>query len=88
MPRVLANAVLRPLLQNNHDGYIYLAPMKFGHNYQNLWHVRNEKPIESSTRIHSVAQALTKEKENDKRMDRRRRVTETVRKGKRENGKG
>ena len=63
---------------------------KFKHIYQNLRHVLDEKPIESSTSIHSVAQSLTKEREKYRKMDRGRgeRQRELQRERKRENGDG
>ena len=69
VPRVLADAVFHPLFHDNHDGSIHLVPTKFKHIYQNLRHLLNEKPIESNSSIHSVAQTLIKEKEKNKRMD-------------------
>ena len=94
MPIIITDAVLRPLLRDNHDGSIYVVPTIFEHIYQKLWSVVTEKPIESSASIHSVAQTLTKEKEKDKRMKRggekTKTVTERVNKGKKkmERGKG
>ena len=62
---------------------------KFKHIYQNLQRMLNEKPIESSASIHSVAQPLTKEREKNRKMDRGgERVTEGVTKRKKENGEG
>ena len=70
MQKVLADAVLHLLFHDNHDGSIHLVPTHFEHIYQNLQCVLNERTIESSVSIHSLAQTLTKEKEKDKRMDR------------------
>ena len=72
MSRVLADAVLHPLFHDSHDGSIHLVPTKFEHTYQNLRRTLNEKLIESSTSIRSVAQTLTKKKEKDNWMDRGR----------------